>query len=275
MSESRAIQRCVDAGAGPATVASLTTDLQALGIRPGELLMVHSSLSALGYVIGGAKAVVLALLEALGPDGTLAMPAFSGDMGDPAPWENPPVPEAWWPLFREHMPAYDPATTPLRVMGAVAERFAAWPGTRRSDHPSCSVCALGPLAESITAKHELTSGFGEHSPLARLYEHDARVLLLGVTHARNSSLHLAEVRAEGIGLEPKPDGAPLIVEGRRRWVAYDDLSSEGEDFEALGEAFARDVGETTGPVALGTARLFPQRAVVDYGVTWLEAHRGA
>ena len=275
MPERSAIQRCVDAGRAPATVASLRADFDALGVRPGGLLMVHSAMSSLGYVIGAATAVVQALIDVLGPEGTLAMPAFSGDMGDPAPWQDPPVPEAWWPLFREHMPPFDPATTPLRMMGAVAERFCTWPGTLRSHHPSCSVAACGPLAEAVTANHQLAYGFGERSPLARLYEHDARVLLLGVTHARNSSLHLAELRAEGIGLEPAKDGAPLLVDGERRWVEYEDASSDGADFEALGEDFARDVGERTGEVAMATARLFAQPALVDYAVTWLETHRSA
>jgi len=274
MSERTVIQRCVAAGREPATVGSLARDLRRLGVRSGELLLVHSSLSALGYVIGGAKAVVLALLETLGPDGTLAMPAFSGDLGDPAPWRNPPVPQAWWPLFREHMPAFDPATTPLRGLGAVAERFCTWPGTLRSDHPSCSVAARGPLAAAITANHRLAFGFGEGSPLARLYEHDARVLLLGVSHATDSSLHLAEHRSPDIGLAPIRSGAPLIVDGERRWVLYDDLDCDSDDFEALGEDFARETGaETRGPVAMATARLFSQRAVVDFGVTWLEANR--
>ncbi len=276
MSESDAIQASVEAGRLPSTVESLTREFQALGVPPGGVLIVHAAMSKLGYVIGGAQAVVEALLAAVGPEGTLVMPAFSGDRGDPAPWENPPVPEAWWDLFRSSMPAYDPHGTPTRMMGAVAETFRGWSGTRRSAHPSSSIAARGPQAEAIVGQHPLAHGMGESSPLARLYELDAQVLLLGVTHGNNSSLHLSEHRAQGIVLEPITEGAPVRVDGERRWVRYPDVQSFGEDFEALGEAFAMEPGgERSGEVGLARARLCSQRAVVDFGVKWLETHRRA
>ena len=75
----------------PWTVATLAADLAALGVRPGSTLVVHSSLSSIGYVTGGAHAVVLALVEALGPDGTLVVPTHSGELSDPGRWQRPPV----------------------------------------------------------------------------------------------------------------------------------------------------------------------------------------
>jgi len=274
MSESRSIKASVEAGRLPSTVASLTEEFRALGVPSGGVLMVHAAMSKLGYVVGGAQAVVEALLAALGPEGTLVMPAFSGDRGDPAPWQHPPVPEAWWQIFRDEMPAFDPRGTPTRCMGAVAETFRTWEGALRSAHPANSIAARGPLAEAIVGHHPLENGMGETSPLARLYDHDAHVLLLGVDHGNNSSLHLSEHRGEGIRLEAVTEGAPVLVDGERRWVLYQDVHTFGEDFDALGEAFAQETeAERTGPVGLGTARLCRQRAVVDYGVTWLEAHR--
>ncbi|MDF1700923.1 MAG: AAC(3) family N-acetyltransferase, partial [Planctomycetota bacterium] len=160
MSEQRAIQASLEAGAPPATVESLAADLRALGVAAGDVLMVHTAMSRLGYVVGGPQAVIEALLAAVGPEGTIAMPTFSGDRGDPAPWENPPVPASWWPLFRAQMPAFDPGRTPTRMMGAVAEGFRAWSGARRSNHPSSSIAALGPQAEVITAGHQLENGMG-------------------------------------------------------------------------------------------------------------------
>lgn len=276
MTEQRTIDATLAAGAGPATVESLAADLRALGLPAGGIVLVHTALSRLGYVVGGAQALIEAVLEALGPEGTLVMPAFSGDRGDPAPWRHPPVPEAWWPVFREHMPAYHPARTPTRALGVVPEAFRQWPGVRRSAHPSVSFAAHGPAARAITEGHELAYGMGEGSPLARLYEHDAWVLLLGVTHANDSSLHLSEIRAEGIRLDAIEAGAPLRMDGARRWVRYPDVDGDSDDFEALGEAFAAETGaERTGRVGIGTARLFAQRAVVDFGVRWLETHRRA
>jgi len=79
----------------PRTRRSLAEDLVRLGVAPGDLLLLHSSLSSLGWVAGGAQAAVLALLDALGPRGTLVVPAQSGDNSDPSDWSRPPVPQDW------------------------------------------------------------------------------------------------------------------------------------------------------------------------------------
>jgi aminoglycoside 3-N-acetyltransferase len=258
----------------PATVASLTADLAALGVTPGLPLLVHSSLSALGWVSGGAQAVVLALQAAVGPTGTLVMPTHSTGLTDPATWQHPPVPEAWWPIIRATMPAYDPATTPTRGMGAIPDCFRNAAGVRRSDHPHDSFAAWGCDAAFITEQHELASGLGEGSPLARLYERDGRVLLLGVGHGNNTSLHLAEARATFPGKRLGQQGAPLLIDGVRRWVAFETLDVDADDFPQLGADFARDTGLVrAGRVAAAAALLLPQRALVDYGVRWLSVHR--
>jgi aminoglycoside 3-N-acetyltransferase len=267
MTEESAIARTEQ----PATVESLTADLARLGVSPGMTLLVHSSLSALGYVVSGAPSVILALEAALGERGTLAMPAHSADLSDPAGWVDPPVPLEWLDTIRAHMPPFDPSLTPTRGMGMIAETFRSQAGTHRSHHPAQSFAARGPTAAAITADHALTPAFGERSPLARLYDHDAWVLLLGVGHGSNTSLHLAETRAAGDAPRLIPHGAPLSVGGVRRWVRYEDLDYDATPFPQIGIDFARDTGlERTGRVALATARLMPQRALVDYGVHWLK-----
>ena len=154
----------------PATVESLQADLHALGVEPGMVVLVHSSLSAMGWVCGGAVAVIVALQKALGSAGTLVMPAHSPDLTEPSGWESPPVPESWWPIIRENMPAYDPELTPTRSMGIIAETFRKQRGVLRSAHPQVSFCACGPQASRITDNHALAFGLGEHSPLARIYD---------------------------------------------------------------------------------------------------------
>jgi aminoglycoside 3-N-acetyltransferase len=145
VSEEEAIAR-VDR---PATVASLVADLRSLGVTAGMTVMVHSSLSRLGYVAGGAQAVVQALLEAVGTDGTIMMPTHSGDLTDPAPWTSPPIPAAWWDIVRNEMPAFDIRLTPTRGMGAIVECFRHVRGVRRSAHPTVSAAAVGPNAEAL------------------------------------------------------------------------------------------------------------------------------
>lgn len=216
----------------PRTRASLAADLRALGVAEGSVLLAHSSLSRLGWVAGGAVAVVQALLDALGPEGTLVVPTHTTGNSEPSHWRNPPVPEAWWPVLREHMPAFDPRVTPARGIGAIPEVARVWPGALRSDHPQMSFAALGPDAGRITRGHVLESGLGDGSPLARVYDLDGHVLLLGVGHARNTPFHLAEYRRP----RPRPHRTGAAVQGAagREWVEFEDIEYDSDDFDALG-----------------------------------------
>jgi aminoglycoside 3-N-acetyltransferase len=255
----------------PVTTASLVADLARLGVSPGSVLVVHSSLSSLGYVSGGAHAVVLALLEALGPEGTLVVPTHSTQLSDPAHWENPPVPEAWWDTIRRMAPAYDPRLTATAGMGAIPDTVRRVAGARRSDHPLYSFCAVGPQAERVTDGHTVERELGEDSPLARLYDLGADVLLLGVSHENNTSLHLAEHRS---GTRPiTTQGAPVLVDGERRWVAFEELDTWSDDFEQVGAAAAAVGLESVGPVGRATARLLPQPRLVDFATEWFRSHR--
>src|SRR5919202_608705 len=111
----------------PTTRSTLAADVARLGVESGATLLVHSSLKAVGWVVGGPVAVVQALLDAVGPAGTIVVPTQNGEYSDPAQWVNPPVPEAWWPVIRSEMPAFDPRLTPSRRMGIVAETVRTWP----------------------------------------------------------------------------------------------------------------------------------------------------
>lgn len=272
MSEANLIAKSVN---GPVTVHSLIADFERLGVQPGMTLLVHSSLSALGWVNGGSVAVIQALQMALTPAGTLVMPTHSGGQSDPAPWQHPPVPKSWIQVIRDTMPVYDPAVTPTRGMGAIPELFRTLPGVRRSDHPQLSFAAWGAQAAFVTANHTLADALGEESPLARVYELGGSILLLGVRHDSNTSLHLAEHRADYPGKAYHSQGTPLLVDGERQWVTFEEQDYDESDFPALGQAYeASGKSFVEGRVGYGEAKLIPQRALVDFAVGWLPGHRG-
>ncbi|MCZ8517994.1 MULTISPECIES: aminoglycoside N(3)-acetyltransferase [Paenibacillus] len=258
------------------TIDKLIEDFRGIGLHQGMTLLVHSSLKSFGgWIPGGPASVILALEEVLGGEGTLVMPAHSSDLSDPSHWQNPPVPEAWWEEIRRTMPAYDPSLTPTRGMGVIAECFRAQEGVLRSAHPQLSFAAWGTGAVRITEGHALAYSLGETSPLARLYEADARVLLLGVGHANNTSIHLAEYRAAYSGQTEMEQAAPVKIDGKRVWTAFRDVAIDSGDFEEIGEAFAAASGLVQeGSVAEARTLLMPQRALVDFAVKWMEANRG-
>ncbi len=150
----------------------IVDDLRALGLQRGETLAVHSALSSLGWVEGGADTVVDALLEALSPEGTLLMPAM-----------NRPV------------PVWLHAQTPSLV-GAVTEAFRRRQGVGRSLHPTHSACAWGRHAAHLLAGHPAASALGVDSPFHRLAKLGGRVLMIGVSYTTCSLVHVAEAIAQ-------------------------------------------------------------------------------
>lgn len=255
----------------PMTRPRLAADLTRLGVDAGDIVLVHSSLKSLGWVCGGAVAAVQALLDALGPDGTLVVPAHSGENSDPKLWRNPPVPESWWPAIREHMPPFDPAVTRTYALGVIPETVRTWPGAVRSEHPLTSFAALGPAAAELMAGHRLESQLGEDSPLAALERAGAKVLLLGVGFDSCTTFHLAEYRVPHSRFAEF--GSAIRTPRGREWVTFTDVDVDSDDFEALGAAYERAETVVTGQVGEARCRLFGVRPAVEFAVGWLVANR--
>jgi aminoglycoside 3-N-acetyltransferase len=264
----------VDAVDDPVTVDSMAADLRELGVEAGDTLLVHSALSELGWVAGGPQAVVDALQRVVTEDGTLVMPTHSTQYSDPSVWTSPPVPDDWVPQIRESIPPFRPAVTPTRSMGAVAECFRDYPDAIRSEHPLYSFAAWGENAEAIVEGHTFENAMGEDSPLARIYERDGAVLLLGTDHATNTSLHLAEYRSD-VDLGETTAGAPVMRDGEREWVEWTDIELDSDDFSETGAAFEEAQPESVaeGEVGAATAKLVDQPALVDFGAAWMSEHR--
>ena len=247
--------------------------LKKADVGKGQTIMVHTSLSSLGFVCGGPQIVIEALLESVGAGGTIMMPTQSWKNLDPTAgvhWEEP---EEWWQIIRDNWPAYNKDITPTNTMGAVAEMFRQWPGTLRSDHPARSVAANGKYAEHLTTGHDLSNIFGEGSPIDKLYELDRYVLLIGVGYDKNTSLHLADVRAEYPGKHDSIEYSAIMENGKRVWKEYSTLYVDGEDFDKIGDAFEKECSVKKASLGNGTITFMKQRELVDFAIKWIEHNR--
>lgn len=264
-------QEAVDNAPLPRTRQSLAGDLRALGVAAGMTLIMHSSLKSLGWVCGGPVAVIQALIDVVTASGTIVVPTQTSDYSDPALWQHPPVPQSWWQIIYDTMPAYDPRITPGRFMGVIAETLRTWPGVLRSDHPADSFAAWGRHAEQIIKGHTLEYGLGEGSPLARIYDLDGWVLLLGVGYDSNTSMHLAEYRAPDA--EQVMLGAPILENGQRVWKNYRDIEINSDIFPEIGADFERTGQVRLAKVGSADTRFFRQKAAVDFTQEWLTDRR--
>ncbi len=184
-------------------VNRIAQDLRDLGVCAGGVLLVHSSLRALGYVEGGPETVIQGLLAALGLDGTLLMPALTYEHVTP------------------EQPLFDVRHTPSNV-GAIPEYFRLRPGTRRSVHPTHSVCAVGPRTGELLDEHPLDdTPCGPHSPFYKLREVGGQLLMLGCGLRPNTSFHAMEELVAPPYLFGEPLTYTLIdADGRRRQKTY-------------------------------------------------------
>jgi aminoglycoside 3-N-acetyltransferase len=99
------------------------------------------------------------------------------------------------------------------------------------------------------------------------------VLLLGVPHDNNTSLHLAEHRANWPGKRYIQDGSAMVVDGQRQWVPYQMLDMNTDDFDTIGDSYEAAQGISRGRVGNAEVRFMKQRPLIDYAVQWMEKYR--
>lgn len=223
---------------GEPNEAELADQLRALGVEAGGVLVVHTAFRAVRPVRGGPLGLIAALQAALGPEGTLVMPSWTGD--DDAP--------------------FDPRTTPAAAdLGIVAELFRRLPGTRRSDHPF-AFAAAGPQASRIVAGPLPSSPQAPGSPIDRVRALDGQVLLLGVGHDADTTLHLAELLA-GVPYRV-PKHCTILRDGRPLRIDYGENDHCCARF-ALADGWLRAAGlQAEGWVGRAHARLARARDIV-------------
>jgi len=224
----------------------LAAALRALGVRPSGLLLVHSSFKAVRPVQGGPLALIAALRKALTPTGTLVMPTMTDGES-----------------------LFDPARTPSFGMGITAELFWQKPGVLRSDHPGGSFAAEGPLAAQICAPQPLSPPHGPDSPVGRVHALSGQILLLGVGHSENTSLHLAEALAHVPYAVEHP--CVVLVDGVARTLMIAETDHCCERFRLV-DAWLRERGlQQEGKVGRAHGRLCDARSLVSIACEQLTA----
>jgi aminoglycoside 3-N-acetyltransferase len=211
--------------------------LHDLGIDRGGVLVVHTAFSQLRPVVRTPVELIGAVREALGPDGTLVMPSMSDDDDHP----------------------FEPHRTPCKGMGIVAETFWRLPGVLRSDSPH-AFAAVGPRAEEITASHPFDVPHGLDSPIGRVWEADGQVLLLGVGHDANTTIHLAEYMA-GVRYR-RAKYLTLRRQGRAVRVPYEEIDHCCRNFSLLDEWLDASGQQRRRVLGQAEARLARSRDIV-------------
>ena len=231
----------------PVAMSELAAQLRALGVPEGGVLLVHTSFSRIGAVENGPLGLIGALQAVLGPTGTLVMPSMTDEDDHP----------------------FDRRRTPCFGMGIVADTFWRVPNVLRSDSPH-AFAAVGPQAAWITSDHPLDVPHGLNSPVGRVYELDGQVLLLGIGHDANTTIHLAEALA-GVRYR-RQKSLTIIEDGRPTRYHYCEIDHCCENFNLVDRWLDDGRRQRHGPVGYGEARLVASRDVVTTVLARLRAN---
>jgi aminoglycoside N3'-acetyltransferase len=259
------------------TPSELVEDMRRLGVRRGDVLMVHASLRKIGPIEGGANSVIDALDEAVGPDGALLM--ILGAEIDHE-WVNKRPEEEREALLANVAP-YDPLTAPvLPEVGYLAEAFRTRPGTIVTDNPSGRFAAHGARADELLRDAPWDDYYGPDSPLDRLWRWGGKVLRLGADPETVTALHYAEYLADVPGKRRVrrhyrvmgPDGPAT-----RSVECLDDefgiVQTEGEDYFAIiVKAYLAEGRARLGKVGNAPSELIDARDIVNFGAAWMTAN---
>ena len=253
----------------PFTRASLRDDLAALGLAPGQAVMVHAGLRSIGPIVGGADVAIGALADAVGPDGTIL--AYCDWQMDELAGDDP--------VLRGQVPAFDPLRSrSIRDNGAFPELLRTTPGARRSASPGASCAALGAKADWFVADHALDYGYGPQSPFGKLVAAGGRVLMLGAPLDTMTLLHHAEHLADIPGKRVLRYESPILVNGQVTWRWFEEFDTGVPVVAGLADDYFEDVVEdflatgqgSRGLVGRAPSVLVDAPAIVAFAVDWLE-----
>ena len=261
------------------TRAALAHDLAALGLAPGDMVMAHAGMRSVGALLNGPDALIGAIRDVIGVEGTLMAYVGWDTLHDDLMDEDGRVLPEW----RDHIPGFDlAASRATRLNGAFAEFLRTTPGAVRSGNPGASMAAIGARAAWLTADHPQDYGYGEGSPMAKLVEAGGRVLMIGAPHDTCTLLHLAEHRARVPGKRLLSYEVPFATTDGVRWQRIGEFDTSEpvvdgmpEDlFQRLVDAFLATGQGRRGRVGLAEATLMDAAPLLDFAVAAIECDYG-
>lgn len=231
-------------------------------------MLVHAALRKVGKVMGGAQTILDALLDAVGPDGTII---------GYVDWDGQDDVEDY-PDLRDHARPFDPLTSrTIRDNGWFPEMLRTTPGALRSANPGASMAAIGGKAAWFTANHQLDYGYGPDTPLARLVDAGGKTLMLGATLDHMTLLHHAEHLAQFMPKRVRHYETPMLIDGKTVWRCFEEFdTSDPPDgmaddyFATIVEDFLATGKGTRGTVGAAPSVLVKANEIVPFAVTWIE-----
>lgn len=231
-------------------------------IPKGSVLEVHCSMKSIGYIIGGAQTLVDCLIKTVGREGTIVMTHQCSDNSEPAYWCNPPLVRSQWEDIRNFTPAYSPENSDTMGMSVVNENLCRRTGCCNSNHPSCAFISYGKYGKYLSENHSLSFPLADNSPLGKMYDLPAYVLLIGVDYDRCTAMHLGECRSEKRAVILQ--GAAVNENGSRRWKKYLDYDMDSDDFISIGRKMEEEGYVSKGYIGAALCRLMKFSDAVDY-----------
>lgn len=252
--------------------AQLADDLRALGVRPGDVLMVHASIRAVGQVAGGPDQIHLAIKDAVTDRGTMFMYANAYEhYGEVGRGHLSPELEA---EILEKLPPFDAdKARATRDNGYLVELFRSYGETRVNQHVARFV-VWGAHTDYLLSEQPWDMAFGRGSVLDRFVELDGKILLLGSDHDNVTFLHYAEHIGDFPNKRIARYKVPVLDNGQRVWrdqMEVDTGSGAHENwpehfFRIIVDGYLARTGNTGGRVGNAQSYLIPARGLLDYAL---------
>ena len=236
------------------TRQNLRDQFLSCGLYKGDIVEVHASLKAIGYLVGGPQIVIDALIDVVGIEGTIVMAAQAYDNSEPAFFENPPIAVEDYDRFRKSRPVNRNKLENIRHMGELAKALMARPNSYLSEHPRDAFVAMGKYAKWITQNHPLSSELGPDSPLGKMLELKSKILLIGVDYDNATGMHLGEHLSKK--REHILQGARISVHGESQWVKFNATDYNSDDFLMPGKRLEENALVKFGQIGSARVKLF-------------------